>query len=391
MAELPHLFSAYTDTALLLDDMGKVASLDPYFTQEELDLYHFDFLNEGRFDKEEQLKIIPVAKSTEMLFLNETDFQTFADATGVTVSQLSTWEGLAEVAEIYYHWSDDLTEEEGDGRAFYGLDSEANFMLLAAKQLGEEMYLYGEDHTSFGLSETAAKKIWDLLMVPYFKGYYSSYGSYRSDDVKSGDILAYTGSTSSVYYFPSVVELGRAESYEIVGTALPYPYFAEGEAVAVQQGAGMVMSISSEELQEAATTFLKWFTFSENNLEFSVSTGYIPVQNDALSLEGVLSVMERTAENQVAQVVLDCQAVTYNEMLPNYEFYNNKPFEGSYDTRSALAGNVSHVISSGTAYYTEQTKAGVSREEVLEILCGEASFSAWYEGLKQEIDQILSS
>lgn len=390
MADLPHIFAAYTDTALLLDDMGKVASLDGYFTQGELDSYHQDFLEEGRFDKDGNLKIIPVAKSTEQLFLNTTDFEVFSQATGVEMKQLSTWEGLVEVAEIYYHWTDSLTEEEGDGRAFYGIDSEANFMLLASKQLGNEFYLYEEDGVSFALTQENAKRIWDVLMVPYFKGYFGSYGSYRSDDVKSGDILAYTGSTSSVYYFPSAVQLGRSEAYDIQGTALPYPYFEGGDPVVVQQGAGMVVSLSQEVTQKAATTFLKWFTEPENNLEFAVSTGYMPVQNDALSLEGVLSVMTATADSGVPQVVLDCQEVTYLTMLPNYQFYNNKPFDGSYDTRSAIVQSVAGGIDQGIAYYKEQAGAGVLREVILEDLCGEESFQTWYQSLTAEMEGILN-
>lgn len=386
--DMPNIFSAYTDTTLLLDNLGVVASLDTYFTDDEIALYQQDFLDEGRFDSEGNLKIIPVAKSTEILFINETDFQVFADENDVELSQLQTWQGLAEVAEIYYNWTDAMTEEEYDGSALFGIDSEANFMLVSSKQLGEELYNYDENNISFGLSESSAREIWDYVLVPYIKGYYCAYGSYRSDDIKSGDLLAYTGSTSSLFYFPSQVELGRETAYDIKGTAMPYPYFAGLNKVAVQQGAGMVVSKSDEAIEEAATFFLKWFTSYENNTAFAVSTGYIPVQNESLSLDKVLTEMENTNDD-IAEVIYDSTIVIYNDMIPNYEFYSNKPFDGSYDTRAVSASSLVDTISNAEDYLQEQLAEGVRYEEIIETLTNDDAFSTWYNSLKTSINDIL--
>lgn len=382
MDDMPHIFSAYTDTALLLDNMGKVANMDDYFNEEELSKFRQDFLEEGRFDSEGNLKIIPVAKSTELLFVNETDFQIFAAATGAKMNQMATWEGMAEVAEDYYQWTDEQTPEENDGRALFGVDSEANFMLIAAKQLGEELYLYEDDKVSFGLSEESARKIWENLIIPYLKGHYTSFGSYRSDDVKSGDLLAYSGSTSSVYYFPNTVELGRAEAYDITGTALPYPYFEGGEKVAVQQGAGMMVSLSDDIHQEAAAEFLKWFTSAENNLPFAVNTGYIPVQTEALDLDGVLEVL---GDEEMSGILSSSMEITYTEALVEYEFYNNKPFDGSYDTRAVLASSITDVLTTAL----EEIENSENPNETRENLSNDQSFQVWYDNLKSDINQIL--
>ncbi len=389
MADMPHIFSAYSDTALLVSEMGLVASMDDYFTAEELGLFQQDFLNEGRFDSQGDLKIIPVAKSTELLFINETDFQTFAEATGAAITQLETWEGLAEVAEMYYQWTDELTPETPyDGKALFGVDSEANFLLLAATQLGEEMYLYEGDSVSFGLSESAVRRIWDSFMIPYINGYYAAYGSYRSDDVKSGDLLIYAGSTSSVYYFPTTIELGRDSVNEIQGITMPYPYFQGGEKVAVQQGAGMVVSKTDETHESAAAEFLKWFTSAENNLSFAVSTGYIPVQNEALTLDGVLAEMG----SDISSIVESSLVVTYEEMLPEFEFYSNKPFEGSYDTRNAIRDSVTSTIAEILAAKAlfEETGDPDHREEAFALLTGEESFQIWYQLLKTSVEEILA-
>lgn len=388
-AEMPHIFAAYSDTAFLLSNLGVVAAMDDYFTDEELALFQQDFLNEGRFDSEGSLKIIPVAKSTELMFINETDFQVFSEEAGISLSDLATWEGMAKVAEIYYNWTDALTpDEENDGRALFGVDSEANLLLTTARQLGEEMYQYEGDTTSFGLSETAGRKIWETLMVPYIKEHYAAYGSYRSDDVKSGDLLIYAGSTSSVYYFPNTVELGRADAYDIEGTSMSYPYFEDGEKVAVQQGAGMVVSKTDATYEAACAEFLKWFTSPENNLDFAVSTGYMPVQNQALSYDGVISVMKETGD--ITQIVHDSLDMTYNVMIPDYEFYSNKPFEGSYDTRNVVRDSVANTITDAGIYLKEQLGEGITREDALKVMTGEEAFQVWYGLLKDAVNEILN-
>ncbi len=389
MSDLPHIFAAYTDTALLLDNLGVIATVEDYFTDAELALFQQDFLNEGRFDGQGSLKMIPVAKSTELLFLNETDFADFAEATGTSLEDMATWEGLAQVAQRYYHWTDDLTPHvEEDGLALFGLDSEANFMLVATEQLGEEMYLFDGDSVSFGLSESGASRIWENLFVPYINGYYAGYGSYRSDDVKSGDLLAYVGSTSSVYYFPTQVQRGREDATNITGVAVAYPYFQGQDPVVVQQGAGMVVSKTTPEEEEASALFLKWFTDVNNNLDFAVSTGYIPVQNQAMSLGGVLEVLENSGE--IPNVVKTCIEATYEVMMPNYEFYASRPFDGSYDTRNILADSVTDAITTGLEQRDTLMAEGMSREEAVEIATGEEAFQAWYHGLSEEITSILA-
>lgn len=383
-AELPDIFSAYSDTALLLTQLDAVATLDAYFNDSELAQFQQDFLNEGRFYSDEALRIVPVAKSTELLFVNETDFQVFSDATGVEMSQMSTWEGMAQVAEIYYDWTDAQTPDiEDDGSAFFGLDSEANFMIVATQQLGEEIYVFQDDNVSFGLTESGAKQIWDAVLVPYIKGHYASYGGYRSDDVKSGDLLAYSGSTSSVYYFPTTVEKGRSDAYDIVGTAMAFPYFSAGEKVAIQQGAGMLVSKTNETQEAAAVEFLKWFTAAEYNLAFAVSTGYMPVQNDALSLEGIL---EEIGED-ISNIVLTSSETLYGDAIEDYEFFAGRPFDGSYDARNVLSDSLTLVVEQAQEVLGDST--GAERQSRLDQLTGEEGFQNWYTYLKENIQAIL--
>ena len=81
---MPNIFSAYADTAYALDEMGQIADLSDYLSEEDRAVFIEDYLSEGDFSGSGSIKIFPVAKSAELLFLNETDWEPFAAATGAT-------------------------------------------------------------------------------------------------------------------------------------------------------------------------------------------------------------------------------------------------------------------------------------------------------------------
>lgn len=103
------------------------------------------------------------------------------------------------------------------------------------------------------------KRLWENYYVPYVSGYFAAYGKFRSDDVKTGNILAYTGSTSSAFYFPQRVE-GDTSSHAIDYQVLEAPVMKGGKNYKVQQGAGMAVTKSDDEHEYAAAVFLKWFS-----------------------------------------------------------------------------------------------------------------------------------
>ena len=202
---MPNIFMAYADTAYAMDQMGELADLAPYFTDEERAAYVDSYLTEGDFDDSGSIKIFPVAKSTELLFLNDTDWKPFAAATGAQYSDLETVEGLVKTAEAYYNWTDAQTDTPNDGKALFGRDAVANYMLIGAKELGDTIFDVKDGKMTMGLSEDAARKLWDNYYVPYIKGWAAASGRFRSDDIKIGSILAYIGSNSSATYFPTQV------------------------------------------------------------------------------------------------------------------------------------------------------------------------------------------
>ena len=118
----------------------------------------------------------------------------------------------------------------------------ANYMLIGAKDLGSTLFTVENGKMTVNLTEDVARKLWDNYYVPFVKGWFAGEGRFRSDDIKTGNVLAYVGSNSSATFFPKQVQVSDTESHEISLKVLPNPSFAGSGEVAVQQGAGMVVT-----------------------------------------------------------------------------------------------------------------------------------------------------
>ncbi len=384
-SDMPDIFSAYADTAYLVSTKGALADIDGYLTEEEKNSYIQPFLEEGRIGKNGELIIFPTAKSSEIFMLNKSDWEPFARAVGATTEDLSTMEGVAACAQKYYEWTDALTPDiPGDGKAFYGRDAVANLFIIGIRQMGKELFEINPGKAPvLHADKEMIRRIWDCFYVPYVKGYFGAFGRFRSDDVKTGELLAYTGSTASALYFPEQVELEDGTSYPIEYLVLPAPVFEGGEPYAVQQGAGMVISKSNPRREYAAAVFLKWFTQEENNLEFSVNSGYLPVKKAACTRESLDEMIEKSGAS------MDPRA--YDTMLTAFDtirdekLYTNKAFANGTQVRKVLEYHMTDTAQKARDSVREQVKNGVSLEEAAAPYVSEEAFDIWYDSFRREI------
>ena len=188
-------------------------------SKEELASDRDEYLNEGQIGEDGSLKIFPIAKSTELMMLNKTDWDRFAEACGVTLDDLKTLEGVTKTARTYYEWTDSLTPQPNDGKAFFGRDAMANYMIIGSRQLGQEIFAVEGNQVTLNLDRDVFKKLWDNYYVPYIRGYFTAQGRFRSDDAKTGDLIALVGSSSGAAYFPKEVAVSDVESYPIESIA----------------------------------------------------------------------------------------------------------------------------------------------------------------------------
>lgn len=298
-----------------------------------------------------------------------------------SVNDLETVEGLVKTAEAYYNWTDAQTDTPNDGKALFGRDAMANYMLIGAKELGETIFDVKDGKMTMGLSEDVARKLWDNYYVPYIKGWATASGHFRSDDIKIGSILAYIGSNSSATYFPTQVMLSDTESHDIELKVLPTPHFEGCEKVSVQQGAGMAVAKTTDAEVEASVVFLKWFTQPENNIAFAVGSGYLPVTHAANDMDAIHSSGLALTDNMKNVLMEAVDAVNTNEL------YTTKAFEGGTDARSKLNYSMSDLATADRATVEERLAAGESAEEAEAEFLTDEYFEAWYQSLCDALSQ----
>lgn len=361
--KMPDMFLAYPDTAFEIDKKGKIVSLDKYFTNEELANFNEGFLNEGKLGKDQTLKVLPVAKSTEALFINKTDFDKFISensSLGIAYDDLETIEGLIDVSEKYFNVT---------GKAFFGRDSLDNYFVISAKQLGIDIIGYDENK-NFGINfdHDIFKKLWDSYAVPLVKGYFNADGNFRSSAMKAGSILAYVGSTSSSSYFPDVVLDGDEKSHNIEPYVMTAPTFKGKEKYAVSQGAGFCVTKADDETEKASINFLKWLTKTDNISKFCQSSGYFPSTKD-----GFNDAFINSQTNEKFKQSFKAAKTT----TENFKMYTNVVGDGGTSYRNTLKNSLTKYCSDAL----NAIKEANYDKDLINTYASDAKFEEWYSSL----------
>lgn len=382
--KMPDAFMAYPDTAYEIAKLGLVSEFNKYITDDEMKEYIEEYIDEGKLVSGNSLNILPIAKSTEILMVNKTDWDKFKEETNADTKDFGTWEGISKLAKQYYEWTDSKTEVQNDGKAFFGRDAMANYMIIGSKQLGKEIFEVNDNKVTLNIDEKVMRKLWDNFYIPYINGYYGSYGRFRSDDAKTGDIIAFVGSTSGAEYFPDSVITNEEKNYDIESMILPLPKFKDGENYMPQQGAGMVLIKSDSKHEFAITEFLKWFTESDRNIKFSIKSGYLPVKKEANTSEFIENKVKENEELYISNKSKE-SILTAMEQVKYYKFYTNKAFDGGKKARSILEKSMLDKAKSDRDEIKIQLNKGVSKSEIIKKYDTDENFKKWLEELINEI------
>lgn len=367
-----------------------LVDLKKYFTDDELSEYIDSYIEEGKIN-DNGLKIFPTAKSTEVMMINKTDWDKFASVEGVTYDDLKTWESLVKVSEKYYDYTDALTPDvPNDGKAFFGRDAVANYMTVGAAQL-EDKFIKVDDNGNGTLidNKASAKKLWKNFYVPFVKGYFTAESRYRSDDLKIGKIIALVGSTPGASYFSKEVTVDDEYSYSIENSILPVPNFEGKDPYIVQQGAGMAVIKSDEKAEYACSVFIKWFTETDRNIEFSAESGYLPVKKEANDFEKIKKTINEK-KIYIDDTMLNTLNVAIDE-IKSYKLYSAQPFTNSNDFRNALGKGIEDSATRDYAAVTERIEKGEKREKVLSEYTSDAAFEKWYKEFKAGLENSLNT
>ena len=344
---MPDLFTAYPRVAEIVGHRN-LLPWNEYFTDEELSAFHADFLSEGYFG--EDLLMLPVAKSTETFYLNKTLFDRFSAASGISISDLTTFGNIFSTARAYYDWS--------GGQSFLQINDYYNYAYVGMKAYGSEFIRGGR----LRLEDEAFRTIWTPLAEAAIYGGICLEEGYAASRWKTAEVIANTGSTADVLYQPSKVIYPDNTTEDIEVTALPYPTFTNSTSGAVFRGGGLFAMKSEEERRnQAAVIFAKWLTERENNLEFASNAGYLPVTCDT---GGTLSVDVNGVEKENYRSVYEAVDI----MLDSYTFYALPLYDGASEMQLDFEANVKTVLKAAHNQYIRRVNEGEDPQTVLDAL-----------------------
>lgn len=377
---LPDMYFAYSDIAYVLAEKGMLESFDAYVEPGTFDLFVPGFISEGKILEDGETYILPVAKSTEIITINKTDFDAFMEAVNadprfgdVSYDNFLTWEGIVEASHIYYDWTENTT---GTAKSLFGIDSIANFLISSTRQLGNDLVTVKDGKGTLRLDRSDLRKIWDTYYEPMVRGWFAAYGRFRSDDVKTGDLLAYLGSNTSGAYFPRQVVADDGEAYPIELYVMSMPVYEAGAKVAIQQGAGVAMIKSDERKAKAATTFLLWFSEPDLNIDFATMSSYLPVRKAAIDRLDT----EYSQEAPTDRIGMSLEKAI-GQVASGYEMYTIRPYLGSYEMRLVLESSLKERCASARAKVLEDVAAGMDYEDAVARQMGPEQFENFINSL----------
>ena len=245
-----------------------------------------------------------MSKSTQLIFLNGSQYARFAVDTGAQLSTLATWDGFFEMAGAYRQWS--------QGKPFCALDYPLRLVELNALEQGSGELYKG---SWYDLTNETFRASWMEFARALVQGDILISDLYSNTQVMTGETLAGLGSSAAILYYNDFVTYPDNTSEPVEIISLPCPTFAGGEKLVMQRGAGICTVRSTPERERACMTFLKWLTAPKRNVDFVTRLGYMPVTQTAFAneLPSAVRTLDDPMYVSLYQAFLDTQS--------SYTFY----------------------------------------------------------------------
>lgn len=343
-ATLPDLFTAYPR---VVEKIGADRLLDwsKYLSQEEIASYVPYFLTEGQFG--DQLLMLPIAKSTELCFVNKTIFDRFAADTGVSIKSMVDFDALFATCNLYYDWS--------EGQTMFQSSDFYHYFLTNTASLGGTFIVDGK----IDFSGDAFQRVWSPMARAGIYGGLCVQDGYASDRWKTAEVICNVGSTAGILYLRDYVTYADNTTEDIETLILPYPAFADTDPAVVQRGSGLFAIRSTDKRKnKAAAVFARWITGGEHNVEFVTQTGYLPVTQD-----GFEKLLDDTGlvENNKYRMLYDAVSEMYGE----YTFCVLPRYDGASDLQPAFEKAVKTTLNTAHEEYVRRTAASEDAETVM--------------------------
>lgn len=310
---MPDLFFCHNNNAEALGadnliDWKKVLS------EKEINSFVEDFVEDGMVG--EKLSVLPVSKSTHVLFINATQFNKFSKETGVSLRDLETWDGFFAAAEKFYEWS---------GKPMCAFDYILRAMELSLLAQGvpqSEYYKNGWYNTE----NAKVKEAWLKFASAIAKGHIVVSDLYSNTQIMTGEVISGIGSCAAILYYNDTVTYADNTSEPLDLIVLPIPQADKENKLTTQAGVGLAAYKTTEQKSQAAAVFARWLTEDERNLSFVSQTGYMPVSKNAQNTINDFSFEKASYQslyNALGSIISDATLVKEPSITGYYNKVNN--------------------------------------------------------------------
>lgn len=349
-APLPNMFTAYPRVIDNLED--KLLLWDEYLTQDDLKVYKPEFLAEGY--KGKKLYMLPIAKSTELFFLNQTFFDRFAADNNINPADLGDYDKLFAICRQYYKWS--------GGKNMCQLDDFYNYYLTSMESLGDPLIKNGKPD----LTCPAFKRVFRAAAQTAIAGGLGIEKGYATDGWKTGALISNVGSTAAIMYMCDYVTHPDNTREDIITNYYPNPVFSGGTVKLLQRGVGLLAIKSKDERQNlACAVFAKWLAQKDKNIYFAVHAGYLPSNGEALT--EVLAHPDMV-HNAKYQKLYTCMQQVYSKG----DFLHLPHYPNAGETQRSLEYGSKNILRQAHRQYLAEVQAGAEPQAVLDRLVEES-------------------
>lgn len=339
--DMPDMFFCHNSNA---EELGvdNLIDWETWFTKDEMGAFVSDFLPDGMVD--DTLVVLPVTKSTQLLFLNGTEFARFSSAVDVSLDDLESWDGFFETAAKYYDWS--------DGKPFCAFDYLLRSVELNAISSGaaaESLYKDGW----YDFSNSALQTSWMQFADALVQGHIVISDLYSNTQVMTGEVAGGMGSSASILYYNDTVTYPDNTTEPMNLQILPMPRAAGGKLLASQAGVGLCALKTTAQKQEAVSLFAHWLTESDRNLAFAAQTGYMPVTYDAFD-----AIKDYNFNNAAFESLYR----TFTQVQQSAQILSEPAFAGFY----GKAGSLYEALRAKQKDYAKRSAGGADTEQLSE-------------------------
>ncbi|MDO4912643.1 MAG: extracellular solute-binding protein [Lactobacillus sp.] len=294
--DLPNITQAYPDGLIDAEKNNYLVDLGPYLKNQKVDIASA-FMKGARINGKQYG--LPFNKSVEVLFYNKTLLKKYGVKVPTTMAELKT------AAETIY--------KKSKGKVVgAGFDSLSNYYMLALKNAGID-FSKNVDFTS-----QTSRKIINYYYQGVQKGYFRIAGTdkYLSYPFDNSKIAMFIGTSATEGY---IKMLGKK--------TLNYGVVLRPGKYTVGQGADLYMLNKGNSNDKAASfLYMKFLTRKDSQLLWANSTGYLPVNNQALNNAKYLSsgyqvplLATKALKHTYSLPVVENSDNAYNELTPIFE------------------------------------------------------------------------